>query len=36
MSGIRGTKHYPEIIKNEIRQAYQEGQSATELSKWDK
>ncbi len=26
MSGIKGMNHYPEAIKNEIRQAYQEGQ----------
>ena len=33
MSGIKGMNHYPEAIKNEIRQAYQEGQSVLRLSK---
>lgn len=33
MSGKKGMKHYAEKIKNEIRQAYQEGQCVTELSK---
>ncbi len=33
MSGIKGMNHYPETIKNEIRQAYHEGQSVSRLSK---
>ena len=33
MSGIKGMNHYPEEIKNEIRQAYHEGQSVSRLSK---
>ncbi len=33
MSGIKGMNHYPEAIKNEIRQVYQEGQSVLRLSK---
>lgn len=33
MSGIKGMNHYPETIKNEIRQAYHEGQSVKALSK---
>ena len=33
MSGIKGMSHYPEAIKNEVCQAYQEGQSVKALSK---
>ena len=33
MSGTKGMNHYPETIKNEIRQAYHEGQSVKALSK---
>lgn len=33
MSGIKGMKNYPETIKNEIRHAYQQGQSVNGLSK---
>ncbi|MBQ6795016.1 MAG: hypothetical protein IJO83_02595 [Clostridia bacterium] len=33
MSGIKGMKNYPEAIKNEIRQAYKEGQSVKALSR---
>ena len=33
MSGIKGMQHYPEAIKNEIRQAYRKGQSVNTLSK---
>lgn len=33
MSGVKGMNHYPEEVKNEIRRAYQEGQSVKSLSK---
>lgn len=33
MSGIKGMKHYPENIKNEIRLKQQDGQSVCALSK---
>ena len=33
MSGKKGMNHYPVAIKNEVRHAYQEGQSVSALSK---
>ena len=33
MSGKKGMNHYPVAIRNEVRHAYQEGQSVSALSK---